>query len=147
MDGFEVAGRAMRIGLGGEKNTPATTANHIARWPQFDQQYKAHQRSASASGSGIYGSGGRGKASFGRGGGRDAEKGNGAASALNGDADEDVNYGSFDRNALMRKLARTEEEPATQQRAAAPRAVPIPVNVPKASRCVVLKNMFDAADE
>lgn len=52
----------------------------------------------------------------------------------------------------MRKLARTDEPADTngadRRQVVKPRAEPkpLPVNVPQASRCVVLRNMFDPAE-
>jgi RNA-binding protein 39 len=53
----------------------------------------------------------------------------------------------------MRKLARTDEPADTngadeKRKMGKPRAEtkPLPLNVPQASRCVVLRNMFDPAE-
>jgi len=62
-----------------------------------------------------------------------------------------VNFNNYSRDALMRKLARTDEpssgrdekvilKPKTETK-------PLPVNVNLAGRCVVLHNMFDPAEE
>ncbi len=61
-----------------------------------------------------------------------------------------VNFNNFSRDALMRKLART-DEPSTGQaerQILKPRTEtkPLPVNVNMASRCVVLHNMFDPTE-
>jgi RNA-binding protein 39 len=60
-----------------------------------------------------------------------------------------VNFSNYSRDALMRKLART-DDPADSVpvRAAAPKkeSKPLPVNVSQASRCVLLRNMFDPAE-
>jgi RNA-binding protein 39 len=62
-----------------------------------------------------------------------------------------VNFNNYSRDALMRKLART-DEPAPEsngndekRKVIRPKTEtkPLPVNVNMASRCVVLKNMFD----
>jgi RNA-binding protein 39 len=64
-----------------------------------------------------------------------------------------VNFNNFSRDALMRKLARTDEpaEPSAdvpQQKIILPKteAKPLPVNVNMASRCVMLRNMFDPTE-
>ena len=61
-----------------------------------------------------------------------------------------VNFNNYSRDALMRKLART-DEPATgpaERQVLKPKteAKPLPINVNMASRCVVLHNMFDASE-
>ena len=62
-----------------------------------------------------------------------------------------MNFSNYSRDALMRKLARTDEpaESKDQQRKVAkPKeaAKPLPVSVSQASRCVLLRNMFDPAE-
>jgi len=65
-----------------------------------------------------------------------------------------VNFNNYSRDALMRKLARTDEPAETNGandkrhtvQVSAP-TKPLPVNVPQASRCVVLRNMFDPSEE
>ncbi|KAJ5089286.1 hypothetical protein N7532_007970 [Penicillium argentinense] len=145
MNGFELAGRAIRVGLGNDK---------------FDAAAGRHQNSATNGqmyqGSSFSGHGGRGvqaggSNNFDRAGGRDHDK-TGGASALD-DADvAGVNYSNFNRDALMRKLARTDEtEPTADQQREVLRPKtehkPLPLNVNMASRCVMLRNMFDPAEE
>ena len=65
-----------------------------------------------------------------------------------------VNFNNYSRDALMRKLARTDDAAATTNGRDERREIlkpktetkPLPVNVNMASRCVVLKNMFDPAE-
>ncbi|KHJ31040.1 putative rna splicing factor (pad-1) [Erysiphe necator] len=136
MNGFDLAGRPIRVGLGNDKFTPEST------------------------GSAFSGAGGRGPqaingSNFDRAGGRDSDKGAGGASALDDTDVGAVNFNNYSRDALMRKLARTDEPTPNakgrdeRREILKPKTVanPLPVNVNMASRCVVLKNMFDPAEE
>lgn len=153
MNGFDLAGRPIRVGLGNDKFTPESTASLLQRF-----QGQSHQQQFQ--GSAFSGAGGRGPqatsgSNFDRAGGRDNDKGAGGASALDDTDVGGVNFNNYSRDALMRKLARTDEpapapngrderreilKPKTETKA-------LPVNVNMASRCVVLKNMFDPAEE
>ncbi|OJJ45703.1 hypothetical protein ASPZODRAFT_510273 [Penicilliopsis zonata CBS 506.65] len=148
MNGFDLAGRAIRVGLGNDK---FTTSDSGAR----SQRESASQHNFQ--GSLFSGHGGRGvqaggNNNFDRAGARDTEKGAGA-SALDDTDVAGVNFSNYSRDALMRKLARTDEpaEPAAdeKQKILRPKAEtkPLPVNVNMASRCVLLRNMFDPSDE
>ncbi|KAI0601770.1 splicing factor, CC1-like protein [Biscogniauxia sp. FL1348] len=144
MNGFDLAGRPIRVGLGNDKFTPESTANLLQRFQGQNQPYQ---------GSAFSGAGGRGPqaSGFDRAGGRDNDKATGA-SALDDTDVGGVNFNNYSRDALMRKLARTDEasnggrderqvlKPKTETK-------PLPVNVNMASRCVVLHNMFDPAEE
>lgn len=145
MNGFDLAGRAIRVGLGNDKFTPEAHRSHSAAPPPIFQ------------GSSFSGQGGRGvqaggSNNFDRAGGRENEKGAGA-SALDDTDVAGVNFNNFSRDALMRKLARTDEpsEPAADDKAKILRpnteTKPLPVNVNMASRCVMLRNMFDPTEE
>lgn len=136
MNGFELAGRAIRVGLGNDKFTNEST-QHILRSqaPQFT--------GSSFSGAGGRGAHAGGTANFDRASGRDAEKA-GGASALDDTDVGGVNFSNYSRDSLMRKLARTEDpEPKVQPKATQQKKVPV-AQTP-ASRCVLLKNMFDQA--
>ncbi|KAF6821667.1 RNA splicing factor (pad-1) [Colletotrichum sojae] len=139
MNGFDLAGRPIRVGLGNDKFTPESTANMLQRFPGQNQAYQ---------GSAFSGAGGRGPqtSAFDRAGGRDSEK-SGGASALDDTDVAGVNFNNYSRDALMRKLARTDEASngADERQVLKPKteAKPLPVNVNMASRCVVLHNMFD----
>ncbi|RMZ91808.1 hypothetical protein DV736_g968, partial [Chaetothyriales sp. CBS 134916] len=150
MNGFDLAGRPIRVGLGNDKFTPESTANLL-------QRFQGHSPSASFQGSAFSGSGGRGAhaggsgGNFDRAGGRDNEKGSGGASALDDTDVAGVNFSNYSRDALMRKLARTDDSSSTEVK---PRVAPtkketkpLPVNVSQASRCVLLRNMFDPDEE
>jgi RNA-binding protein 39 len=145
MNNFDLAGRSIRVGLGNDKFTPESTANLLQRFSGRDQN-------GNFQGSAFSGAGGRGgqSNSFDRAGGRDNEK-TGGASALDDTDVVGVNFSNYSRDALMRKLARTDETSNgnEERQTLKPKAEakPLPVNVNTASRCVVLHNMFDAAEE
>jgi len=153
MNGFDLAGRPIRVGLGNDKFTPESTASLLQRF-----QGQNHQQQFQ--GSAFSGAGGRGPqasagSNFDRAGGRDNDKSAGGASALDDTDVGGVNFNNYSRDALMRKLARTDDAtPVTNGRderreISKPKTEtkPLPVNVNMASRCVVLKNMFDPAEE
>ena len=153
MNGFDLAGRPIRVGLGNDKFTPESTANLLQRFQ--GQEYQRNYQGSAFSGSGGRGAhaGGSG-GNFDRAGGRDGDKGAGGASALDDTDVAGVNFSNYSRDALMRKLART-DEPSTdttaadeKRRSAKPKAEtkPLPVNVSQASRCVLLRNTFNPAE-
>ncbi|KOS45254.1 hypothetical protein ACN38_g3816 [Penicillium nordicum] len=145
MNGFELAGRAIRVGLGNDKFTPDA---HVNR--------PSGAASSSLQGSSFSGQGGRGvqaggSNNFHRAGGRETEKSAGA-SALDDTDVAGVNFKNYSRDALMRKLARTDDpQPSVDDRQKLLRpkteTKPLPINVNMASRCVLLRNMFDPAEE
>ena len=148
LNGFDLAGRPIRVGLGNDKFTNESTANLLQRFQ--------HQNQPAFQGSAFSGSGGRGSqaggtGNFDRAGGRDNDKGAGGASALDDTDVAGVNFNNYSRDALMRKLART-DEPETngedKQKMTKPKteSKPLPVTVSMASRCVVLRNMFDPTE-
>lgn len=145
MNGFDLAGRPIRVGLGNDKFTPESTANLLRGLQGQQNQQQQFQGSA------FSGAGGRGPPSsnFDRAGGRDNDKGTGA-SALDDTDVSGVNFNTYSRDALMRKLARTDEPTSgqTERQILKPKTEtkPLPVNVNMASRCVVLRNMFDPAE-
>ncbi|KAJ2975184.1 hypothetical protein NQ176_g5657 [Zarea fungicola] len=145
MNGFDLAGRPIRVGLGNDKFTPESTANMLQR---FSGQNSSKQQGSSFSGSGGRGSGQNGN--FDRAGARDSEK-TGGASALDDTDVAGVNFNNYSRDALMRKLARTDESNTggEERQVLKPRTEtkPLPMNVNTASRCVVLHNMFDPDEE
>lgn len=143
MNGFDLAGRPIRVGLGNDKFTPESTANLLHRFTGPNQ--------GNFQGSAFSGAGGRGQQSsnFDRAGGRDSEK-TGGASALDDTDVAGVNFNNYSRDALMRKLARTDDASNGKEdrQVLKPRTEvkPLPVNVNMASRCVVLHNTFDAEE-
>lgn len=140
MNGFDLAGRPIRVNLGNDKFTPDNAANMTQKYPG--------QNSSNQQGSTFSGSGGRGgqNSNFDRAGARDNEK-TGGASALDDTDVGGVNFNNYSRDALMRKLARTDESSngGEERQVLKPRTEtkPLPMNVNTASRCVVLHNMFD----
>ncbi|CAF9923883.1 RNA-binding protein 39 [Imshaugia aleurites] len=154
MNGFDLAGRPIRVGLGNDKFTPESTANLLQRF-----QGQEHQRNYQ--GSAFSGHGGRGSqaggagGAFDRAGGRDTEKGGGGASALDDTDVAGVNFNNYSRDALMRKLARTDDPAPESNGADQKRPIvkpktenkPLPVSVNQASRCVLLRNMFNPQEE
>lgn len=150
MNGFDLAGRPIRVGLGNDKFTPESTANILQQ--RFQNQNGQYQGSA------FSGAGGRGPqaSNFDRAGGRDNDKA-GGASALDDTDVAGVNFNNYSRDALMRKLARTDEPPSASASTREEKVIlkpktevkplPVNVNVNMASRCVVLHNMFDPAEE
>lgn len=146
MNGFDLAGRPIRVGLGNDKFTPESTANLLHRF----QPNSHNSQQSQFQGSAFSGAGGRGhqNSNFDRAGARDNDKGTGA-SALDDTDVGGVNFNNYSRDALMRKLARTDEPSvATERQTMKPKTEikPMPVNVTQASRCIVLKNMFNAEE-
>ncbi|KEY67420.1 hypothetical protein S7711_05948 [Stachybotrys chartarum IBT 7711] len=144
MNGFELASRPIRVGLGNDKFTPESTANLLQKFSGPNPNYQ---------GSAFSGSGGRGSqhSAFDRAGVRDSDK-SGGASALDDTDVAGVNFSNYSRDALMRKLARTDESSTNgngEHATLKPRTEtkPLPVNVNMASRCVVLHNVFDPDEE
>lgn len=154
MNGFDLAGRPIRVGLGNDKFTPESTANLLQRF--HGQEHQRNYQGSAFSGHGGRGQqAGGGGGAFDRAGGRDNEKGGGGgASALDDTDVAGVNFNNYSRDALMRKLARTDDPApdtngaATARPAVKPKAEnkPLPVRVSQASRCVLLKNMFNPAE-
>ena len=154
MNGFDLAGRPIRVGLGNDKFTPESTANLLQRF--HGQEHQRNYQGSAFSGHGGRGQqAGGGGGAFDRAGGRDNEKGGGGgASALDDTDVAGVNFNNYSRDALMRKLARTDEPAPDANGAATARPVvkpkteskPLPVSVNQASRCVLLKNMFNPAE-
>jgi len=139
MNGFDLAGRPIRVGLGNDKFTPESTAQMLQRFNGGFGQYEHRNRGGPP---------------------RDDKASGSAASALDDTDVAGVNFNNFSRDALMRKLARQEEPTPPETNGnengnSKPhhRAAPVPQKpiVPMssasmASRCVVLKNMFDPAE-
>ncbi|KAI9932193.1 hypothetical protein MW887_009703 [Aspergillus wentii] len=147
MNGFDLAGRAIRVGLGNDKFTPESTSQRVQSQGANQQNFQG----SSFSGQGGRGVQAGGNNNFDRAGGRESEKGAGA-SALDDTDVAGVNFNNYSRDALMRKLARTDEpEPSAddKQKMLRPKTEtkPLPVNVNMASRCVMLRDMFDPAEE
>ncbi|KAH7389806.1 hypothetical protein BKA66DRAFT_510831 [Pyrenochaeta sp. MPI-SDFR-AT-0127] len=145
MNGFELAGRQIRVGLGNDKFTPESTANLLRTFTQQAQSYQ---------GSAFSGAGGRGAYAGGSGGVFDRthskdDRGVSGASALDDTDVAGVNFKTYDRSKLMAALAgRDNPEPAKQGAqpvVSKPRA-PV-VDKPMASKCIKIENAFDADEE
>ena len=141
MNGFELAGRPIRVGLGNDKFTPESTQSLLQRFGSQAQQ-------AAFQGSAFSGMGGRGAhaggtGNFDRASGRDADK-TGGASALDDTDVAGVNFSNYSRDALMRKLART-DEPEQKIAPKVQQVKKVPIDQPAPSRCVLLKNMYNQA--
>ncbi|KAK3082226.1 hypothetical protein LTS18_010643 [Coniosporium uncinatum] len=146
MNGFDLAGRPIRVGLGNDKFTDQSTQNLLQR---FNGQAQPGFQGSAFSGHGGRGANAGGSGgNFDRAGGRDNDKGAGGASALDDTDVGGVNFNNYSRDSLMRKLARVEDpEPDKRQSAKPNSAKTAPVNMPQASRCVVLRNMFNPDTE
>ncbi|KAK5116514.1 hypothetical protein LTR62_008063 [Meristemomyces frigidus] len=158
MNGFELAGRPIRVGLGNDKFTPESTQSLLQRFgsqAQHAQHAQHNQHHNGGQGSSFSGMGGRGAhaggtGNFDRAGGRDALEKQGGASALDDTDVAGVNFSNYSRDALMRKLARTEDpepEKKVEKRAMQQVKKAVPVEQPVASRCVLLKNVYNQAEE
>ena len=135
MNGFELAGRAIRVGLGSDRFTNESTQD-ILRSQQF--------QGSAFSGSGGRGAHAGGASSFDRASGRDAEKA-GGASALDDTDVGGVNFSNYSRDSLMRKLARTDEaEPKVQQKNTV-KNTPAQTKV-NPSRCILVKHVYSQAE-
>ncbi|KAF2750046.1 splicing factor, CC1-like protein [Sporormia fimetaria CBS 119925] len=143
MNGFELANRPIRVGLGSDKFTPESTANLLRNFSS---------EAANFTGSAFSGAGGRGAYAGGSGGvfdrthGRD-DRGVSGASALD---DTDVaGIGHMNRDRLMNLLARNPvDEPAKTSNghsAARPRA-PV-ATAPTPSRCIKIQDAYNADEE
>lgn len=148
MNGFELAGRPIRVGLGNDKFTPESTQSLLQRFGSQAQQAhnQAHNQGSSFSGMGGRGAHAGGTGNFDRAGGRDAEK-TGGASALDDTDVAGVNFSNYSRDSLMRKLARVDEpEPPKPAARSVQTKKVLPGNEPAPSRCVLLKNMYNQAE-
>ncbi|KAI4608573.1 hypothetical protein J4E83_009009 [Alternaria metachromatica] len=149
MNGFELAGRQIRVGLGNDKFTPESTANLLRTFTQQAQSYQ---------GSAFSGAGGRGAYAGGTGGVFDRthskdDRGVSGASALDDSDVAGVNFKTYDRSRLMDALARRDVPGDSRQGG---QAMPVPTTrkapapapaAPMASKCVKIENVFDPDEE
>jgi RNA-binding protein 39 len=143
MNGFELANRPIRVGLGNDKFTPESTASLLRNFNQNAQNFQ---------GSAFSGAGGRGAYAGGSGGvfdrthGRD-DRGVSGASALDDTDVAGININNMNRDRLMNLLART--EPAEPENKSAKNGAPAPkprvpvVDKPMPSKCIKIQNAFD----
>jgi RNA-binding protein 23/39 len=138
MNGFNLAGRPIRIGLGKKRFSFESTASFLEKFQQqfqFSAFSRASRRGPQASSSGSC-----------------ANDKNAGGSTLDDTDVAGVNLNNYSPDVLMKKLATTDDEPTAnghndRREDLKPKTgtKPLPVNVNIASRCVVLKNMFDPA--
>ncbi|KAI7621256.1 splicing factor, CC1-like protein [Hortaea werneckii] len=146
LNGFELANRPIRVGLGNDKFTPESTSSLLQRFGSQAQQ--AAYQGSQFSGSGGRGAHAGGTGNFDRASGKDSQdKGAGGASALDDTDVGGVNFSNYSRDALMRKLARTDEPEQKIAPKTAEKKKPVQVDQTPASRCVILKNMYNQAEE
>jgi len=135
MNGFDLAGRALRVGLGNDKN-------HDAAQARVGPQGQASAFSG-AGGRGVHAGGNH---NYERALHRETEK-VGGASALDDTDVASLNHHSFDRYQLMQKLAREQDTTSTnragKQATSGPRASKAPQLSAEPSRCLRLGNCFN----
>lgn len=140
MNGFELMGRPIRVGLGNDKFTPESTQNLLQRFGSQPQQAQQGSSFSGMGGRGVYAGGNSNfdKAS----GGRDADK-SGGASALD-DTDITGSFSNHDRVSLMKKLNERNRQPEQKvaPQVTPKKAAPIPMDEPKPTRCILLKHMW-----
>src|SRR5690606_11968573 len=100
MNGFDLAGRQIRVGLGNDKFTPESTAQMLQRF----SGYQGFQGSA-------FESRGRGTDRLGR---AEEKASGGGASALDDTDVAGVNFNNYSRDLLMRKLAREDDSSSSK---------------------------------
>jgi RNA-binding protein 39 len=142
MNGFELAGRQIRVGLGNDKFTPESTATLLRT---FNQQASSYQGSA------FSGAGGRGAYAGGSGGVFDRthskdDRGVSHASALDDTDVAGVNFKTYDRSKLMDALARRDPTETKQAPVVSKPRAPV-VDIPMASKCIKIENAFDPDEE
>ena len=140
MQGFELAGRAIRVGLGNDRS-------HEAAMQRVGPQNQASAFSG-AGGRGVHAGGTN---NFDRAGPRQNEKISGA-SALDDTEIAGVNFNNISRHSLMDKLARrseTKDKNGVSDKAKTTTSQPAPAQTqpspsqPLKSRCIVVHNAFD----
>jgi len=152
LNGFELAGRAIRVGLGNDKFTNDSTQAILDRYDGFRGTVPMDpvpRGDTERLGGGDHGGrGGRGGGGGGGGGGSQRMSGNLDDTDIAG-----VSFQSVSREALMKKLAREEpkEEPAPYD-SCCPGLIDRPkprthITPPDVSRCVLLKNCFNPTEE
>ena len=140
MNGFELANRPIRVGLGNDKFTPESTANLLRNFNTNAQNFQ---------GSAFSGAGGRGAYAGGSGGvfdrshGRD-DRGVSGASALDDTDVAGISINNMNRDRLMNLLARNPvEEPKKNGAAAAAKPRTPAMDKPMPSKCIKIQNAFD----
>src|SRR5579859_6959115 len=140
LNGFELAGRAIRVGLGNDKFTNESTQDILNRYNGFRDNSAleaVHHRGTERVGK-----------SGGGGGGASAR-----LSSLDDAENPTVSFQAVSREALMKKLARDEPKeesaymPCDVELMGRAKKVRTAIETPSASRCILLKNMFNPAEE
>ena len=140
MNGFDLANRPIRVGLGNDRFTNESTQNLLQRFPQQS--------------SGVFGAGGRGTHAGGEisyeSKGRHNDRGGiGNASALNDTDVGESNLANISRHDIMQKLMRRDDTTSSSngapEKVKPVKAVPPKPQAPQATRCVVLTNVYDLA--
>ena len=142
MNGFEIAGRPIRVGLGNDKFTPETTASALNRLQNNNSSFQG----SSFSGSGGRGAHAGGSTNFERSSGRDDKKA-GGASALDDSDVGGVNFNNFSRDSLMKKLARIDDDIPSLTTGRGRETKKPAVAKMNPSRCIVVKNAYNEAEE
>ncbi|KAF2641897.1 splicing factor, CC1-like protein [Massarina eburnea CBS 473.64] len=143
MNGFELAGRSIRLGLGNDKFTPESTAHLLRIFPQ---------QAASYQGSAFSGAGGRGAYAGGSGGvfdrthGKD-DRGVSGASALDDSDMAGVNFKQVDRNKLMANLARNQVDIPAAKEVQPAKTRAAAVDKLMVSKCIKVEGAFDSDEE
>ncbi|KAF4550650.1 RNA recognition motif-containing protein 20 [Elsinoe fawcettii] len=141
LNGFMLADRPLRVGLGNDKMNAEATTGMMQRNAAPGSEFQA----SSFSGAGGRGTHAGGSTNFERT--NREEKAAANSSALDDSDVGGVNYSNFSRDSLMKKLARI-EEPAPEKsktKATAVKNKPAPPTMGK-SRCIVVKNCYDESD-
>lgn len=144
MNGFELANRNIRVGLGNDKFTPESTAQLLRNFGHNAQNYQ---------GSSFSGAGGRGHSTGGHSGNFERshareERGVNSASALDDSDALGVSYHAVDRHNIMMKLRRdVVDQPDPARTSTATPARQTVLTEPKPGRCMKLQNMFSSYEE
>nr|POE73038.1 rna-binding protein rsd1 [Quercus suber] len=141
MNGFDLAGRPIRVGLGNDKFTPEST---LTLMQKFDSQGQQAPQGSSFSGMGGRGHYAGGTANFDKASGRDAEK-SGGASALD-DTDVSGVFNNISRHKLMAQLSRS-DQPEQKEAPKIAQKKPAPIDHGTSSRCILLKHMWGVEDQ
>lgn len=126
MNGFMLAGRPIRIGLGSERNMPlANTPAQAFSGSGFDTNSPSIDRVGSSN-----------------------TRARGNASSLDDTDVAGISYNKVSRESLMRKLMRTEDKLDPAASSGITKADPVrnENTSHKSSRCIVVQNMFDAEE-
>ncbi|KAF2222651.1 hypothetical protein BDZ85DRAFT_199163 [Elsinoe ampelina] len=140
LNGFLLADRPLRVGLGNDKMNAEATTGMMQRNATAGSEFQA----SSFSGAGGRGTHAGGSTNFERS--NREEKAAANSSALDDSDVGGVNYSNFSRASLMQKLARTEDPaPDKSKTKTSTTKKPAPPTMGK-SRCIIVKNCYDESD-